>query len=238
MSRVIDGDEHYNEIGFGNITTSAANVFVRAQIANLINPTIVIEDTRKSIRQLSIEIDSVLVWDLQAWMARTNAVADITASEGVTQVAVGGVTKDNTSEISAGPTADSIAQGTQPGGNGAAVNATGTQTTGQTNPRFVARFETEQLTNEENATGEINYMMNRLMKIIPGQYQPNPVDGNTFYYMMTAAFYHLWIDSAGLGAVHTINLGGVVRRVEVDFKEVIFDRETLFSVLDALASLT
>lgn len=239
-ARIIEGDEHYGQVGFGTIAASAVNVFTRARFPDIAEPTIIIKDTIKGSNALNIVIRDILVWDLASWDVFTSATPDIVSAGDTAQETKAGITKDNSAVGNQGPTSDIIAQGTFPGGNGGSVNSTGSTMNGQTAPRFEALFSTGLNTNETvDATGQANHSQwQRLMHKIPESYPQYVVDGNTFFHLLTAAHYHLWVDSNDLQVLAEVSVGGRARRVSVGLREVMFDREVLFSILEALEALT
>lgn len=235
--RSIEGDEHYGIIGFGSMTLSGNDAFSTGTLPAIAEPDLIIAN-RTGRRTLEIDVKDVLVWDNQEWLPQTDSGADITGGENIPQEAKGGITKDNTVEANAIPTSDSVAQGTTPGGNGAAqVGATATSPTliGQTAPRFVSRWEFWQNDNEEqSAVGHILHVTRGIPEQIIPKYKGYVVNGHTVFYLMTAAHYHQWYDTNNLVAAGTQSVGGFVRRMSLDIQEVMFDREVLLSILDAL----
>jgi len=236
--RSVSFDEHYGELGLGSMSQSAANTFSNAPIATIIEPDIIIKDFKQGTRSVDIKIDDILVWDNRHWKVWSNNIVDVAGNEGLVSLAVGGITKDNTVEQTDGPTDELIAQGTHPGGNGAAVTGAATannttRTVGDEITRYVERFEFGQFGNEENATGEIN---NGAIRRVPYNNQRKSgyeVNGITCHQLLTAAHYWVWSDSNALGSAMTLSLGIEARRMSIDINELMFDRSTLFSILDA-----
>ena len=238
--RLIGGDEHFGRIGFGTVSQSAADTFSAAQLPAIAEPDLIISN-KKSGRVLEIDVEDVLIWDNKQWLYHNGGSPDIVGSEAKTQTSSAGITKDNTVEGSAAPTADSIAQGTFPGGSGAAVTGAaagggsgGPLMAGDEQPtRFVDRVEFFAIANEENATGEINQQFSQEAKTENSPYEDGD-SGNTAHYLMTAAHYHLWTESAGTGGAQQVGVGALVRRISTDLMELFFDRAVLLSILDAL----
>jgi len=237
--RYVSSDDHFGWIGFGAMAASGADTFSATILPAIIEPDLIIKAT-SGRRVLDIDVEDVIVWDAREWQSRSSNTPDIVGGEDKAQFDLGGITKDNTVEGSGAPTADSAAQGTRPGGNGAAVTGAaaggpGTRMNGDEQPtRFVDRWNYFAVTDEEQtAVGQLlhDFTGNLYQKQFP-QYRDS--DGQTAHYLMTAAHYHLWSVSAGTGNVSTIDFGASVRRVAIDFEEVMFDRAVLLSILDAL----
>lgn len=238
-TRSITGDEHYGNIGFGSMVQSAANAFSTARLPAIAEPDVIIRNASDSRNTLKFDIDDILVWDVKRWFPEINFKFDVTASEGVNQRVHAGLTKDNTSEASDAPTADTIADGTQAGGSGAAVTGTAgvdasAPMVGQEIPKFEQFWDFGQFSNEENATGEINMSGVNRVPLVEPAYSPYSVDGNAVHKLLTAAHYHAWTGTEGQANPLTLSLGAEVRRMSVDLEELLFDRATLFSILDAL----
>jgi len=237
--RLIGHDQHFGRLGLGAMTLSAADAFSSAPISQLIEPDIVIKSSQGRTRVLEIDIDDILVWDNREWTPRMNFVADLTATQNTGVEIFAGITVDNTQAQTAGPTADSIAQGTFPGGPGAAVTGAATATNtvatvGREVPPFVEGWDFGMFSTEENATGEIN---NSNLSQFPKQdtkKMPYQVDGNTAHQLLTGAHYWMWADTNDIAAAPTLNLSADVRRTSIDIEELMFDRAVLFSILDAL----
>lgn len=237
--RMIGNDEHYGQIGLGSMTMSAANAFSSAPLPGIIEPDLIIKTGTGKRRVLDIDIDDVLVWDCRRWDVRVGTGIDLAGGESTLQQLEGGITKDNTSRTDDGPTADSVAEGTNPSGRGASVTGTaGLGTTvmnGEDVPRFEQYWDFGLFGNEENAAGEIN---NGAFSTKPKNsnlnYSPYQVDGITVHKLLTAAHYWLWGDSAAMTAAITFHLGADVRRMSINVEELMFDREVLLSILDAL----
>lgn len=237
--RMIGNDEHYGEIGFGNLTESAANTFSAGRLPAIAEPDLVIKTGTGSRRVLEIDIDDVLVWDNRKWNIRGNYSIDVAGAEGIEQAFRAGITRDNTSDGTDAPTANSIAEGTTPGGRGATVTGSAADPNtvimnGTDVPRYIQHFDFGRFANEENATGEINIsgMSNTPMNDV--SYKPYEVNGVTCHYLMTAAHYQAWLVGTGLAAAGNLDVGAQVRRMSVDVDELFFDREVLLSILDAL----
>lgn len=240
--RGLEQDQHYGQIGFGTLTMSAANVFSSAPLPTLAEPTFIVEKSRKKGSLIDVDIKEVFIWDNRKWDVRANVNPAATGNENDALEGIGGITVDNTSDLTAGPTAATSAQGVFPSGNGAAVTGTaGLGTTvmnGQDKPRYVAHWDFGTFQNEENAAGEINigsitrYPQNQVPM------QPYEVDGIDVFYLMTGAHYWAWLDTTNAGNAAVLNLGASVKKMSVDIQELLFDRNTIFSLLDALEILT
>lgn len=235
--RSIGHDEHYGQLGLGSMTQSATNIFSSAPLPEIIEPDIIIKTGTGKRRVLDIDIDDILVWDVRQWDASSDVIADLVGGEDASQRMEARITHDNNSLVTdgGGPVAATIAEGFNPGGAGAAVAGTlGLGTTvmnGQEVPRYEAYFEFVMLGNEQNAAGVINMRWVRAQKY---SYSPYEVDGNTAHKLLTAAHYWLSIQSNGLAATATVHLGANVRRMAIDIEELMFDREVLISILNAL----
>ncbi len=234
--RTISGDEHYGHIGFGSVTESAASAWSVGRLPAIAEPDLIIK-TGEGRRKLEIDIEDVIVWDNRFWDFWTDNGPDVTGGENTLQGVEAIITKDNTVEGSAAPTADSRPQGTQPGGIGATTvgNATGTSPVmaGDEQPtRYVARVDIWHTANEEqSAVGHILHQFQQSARYDYPQYE---VDGVRAHYLMTAAHYHLGVESQNAAAAIVVSLGANVRRMSIDLKELMFDRAVLLSILDAL----
>lgn len=238
-TRAVNGDEHYGQIGFGSMTQSGTNAFSTARLPAIAEPDIIIRDAKNVRNTLDFDIDEILVWDNRGWTPHVNFGFLGAAAEDITQNAVAGITKDNSAEATEAPTAFTVGQGVFPGGSGAAVTGTAgvdgaAPMVGQEIPRFEAFFDYGNFANDENAVGEINMSGVDVLPKTQTEYKQYEVDGNNVHKMMTAAHYHVWLNTVGTGGARTISLGAEVRRMSVDLEEVLFDRAVLLSILDAL----
>ena len=239
--RMIGHDEHYGMLGLGSIRASAADVFTSLLIDPRIEPDFIIkprDDTRR--RALEIDIDDVLVWDNREWIAYMQNVVDTTGGQDVLQYAEAGIIKDNTSNRSQGPTADTIAGRTRPGGTGAAVvgAATGSgtaSTNGQDVPPFEARFDYGGSANEEQtAASQVNRNATRRLPENDTKFDPYVVDGITAHHLMTARSYWGWLLTVNQESTIDLDLAMDCRRMSIDIQELMFDRDVFLSILDAL----
>lgn len=221
---------------------SAADVFSVAELPEIAEPDIIIKEP-KGRRILETDIEDILVWDRKAWNVFSQAFPPVTSLENDTTSFNGGITKDNNRNDDGSPTANTVAQGTRPGGDGASTTGGvgGTQSpavmVGEIAPRFEAFFEfLAFFAEEQSATSNIFSQEKRIPDITPAQpTQAYRVDGHTVFDLMTAAHYHAWADTDNWGAVvGQYNLGAVVRKVSIDIEEVLFDRDVLASILDVL----
>ncbi len=235
--RSIEGDEHYGWLGAGTMAISATNVFSAAILPEIIEPDFIVK-TGGTKLTLEIDVKDVLVWDAREWQAHTTLAPDIVGGEQTLQQMEGGLTKDNTVNGNDAPTADSVAQGTIPGGNGVAITGAsaggpGTAMNGDEQPtRFVDRWSYMAMADEEQtAVGQILWQWE---PVYTKQNEMYDVDGNSVHYLMTAAHYHMWGDSLGMATQLFQSLGFSVRRMSVDLKELMFDRAVILSILDAL----
>lgn len=233
---LIGGDEHYGSVGFGNFTASTVNVFTAVRLGTTIEPTVLIKDVDKRSSVLDIKFDDVLVWDISHWNVRLLISWDVT-SQDVNQESVGGVTVDNTSGVNDQPTADTIAQGTKPGGDGATITS-GT-TTGQVNPRFEMGWATEASANETaDATGQSTRTGQIHHPDVHPQPKAVPDNGNWFYKLLTSRAYHAWMDGNAQATAVSASIGAQARRVSVGLDEVLFDRGGIVDILTALQAIT
>lgn len=237
MAKLIDGDEHFGDIGFGGVIQPSPDVFTRARATQLMAPTVRIGDVTDNRNLLSFIIEEIITWDVRHFEMHNSIVPRNAASEGLRQSIAGGITKDNTREVTAFPTADTIAQGTFPGGDQAHV-ASGAVTVGQEVPRFEERFQFLQFQNEENATGEINLNGGPELVLQDKVYAGYVVEGNWYHHLLTARNYHMWCTSSQTGNAGGVRLGAEVRKVVVDLKEVLFDRGSLITIEDAVGVIS
>jgi len=244
--RLLDQDENYGNIGFGNMTMSGVDTYSSAQLPTLAEPTFIVTKKDKGRRSIiDVDIEDVFVWDNRKWNVRLAHSPPVTGNENQLYEATAGITLDNTSDSSNGPTAASIAQGTFPGGNGASVTGTAGVTgsarmVGQDKPEMVEFFDFGQQVNEEqSAVGHINISGVQRTPINYRENQTYEVNGHNVSYLMTAAHYWAWADTGGpTAAAGILNLGASVRKVSIDLEELLFDRNTVFSILDALEILS
>lgn len=222
MPRVLPMDQHYGEISFSSDSTTGA--FATEQIADeIVSPDVIIdEDLFKENGNLNIE--TILAWDIGAWMSDTIMPEPVALTDEIS-LFVHGVTKDNTVEADAQPTADSAVGGTQIGQESVST-------------RYVRRWVVNGTLNASAAAGERNYTWTP-----DGQFELQPRTilgpaGKDYGYIMTAAHYHTWLQSTGMGGTAvTVALGAQARRVEVDFVELLFDRLTLIGILQAVGQV-
>lgn len=236
--RLIEGDEHFGHIGFGELVEASGGTFGAGILPAIAEPDLIIKigDGRKNV--LAIDIRDVIVWDNREWDYWTDIVPDFSGGENLLQSMQTGITKDNSVEGNQAPTADTAAQGTRPGGSatvvaGLATGGPGNRLGGDEQPtRFVDRVMFFGSADEEQtAVGQITTPYNKVERTM---YTPYEADGNTAHYLMTAAHYHLWIEAEGFATAAGVSLGADVRRTSVDLKELMFDRAVLLSILDAL----
>jgi len=238
--RAVTGDLHYQKIGFGTVTLSGADTFSAAQLPKIAEPTFIVKDEINRAF-LEVDVEDVLIWDNRKWEARAGGAIDFAVSEDKTQTSNWGVTKDNTSDGSDAPTSDAIAQGTRPGGKGAAVTGAAAgggdggplMNSDDIPTRYVARGEFFAIANEENAVGEINQSFSQDSTYPYEPYQDSESE-HSVHYLMTAAHYHAWLDTAGTGITGNLSLGADVRKMAIDLQELMFDRQVILSILDAL----
>lgn len=216
-----------------------------ARLPELVEPTIIIKPAaRQKLSLIPSDIQEFIVLDLQEWLVWSQNLASFTALADDNSSMVGGVTKDNTRVGDGSPTADTVAQGTRPGGDGALTTggaggvgvAQVEMVADDVGLRFEARFDWQALTDEQqDATGQIPYHQQRYPQIFP-KYQRYTLDGLDAFNLMTAAHYHAWVLSDNLitSGVAQFNLGGRVRKVGIDFNEILYDRDILASLLDIL----
>lgn len=236
--RSIEGDEHYGHIGWGAVQNTTVDTFDASIIDAIIEPDFIIKTAAKKLT-LDIDVKDVLVWDIRTWEAHINATPAATSNEDARLSADSGITKDNTINGNDAPVADTIDEGTQPGGGGAAVTGTavggpGTRTVGDEQPsRYEHRTSfTHSGSEEQTAVGQIPLTF-ETFRIF--QYQPYRVDGNAVHHLLTAAHYHMWLATLEMqGTAKIVNYGSDARRMSVDLKELMFDRAVILSILDAL----
>ena len=114
---------HFGYIGFGSILAAGNDTFGAAILDAIAEPDLIIKTgTKQNI--LAIDVEDVIVWDNRQWHAKTNNQPDFVGGEAKIQNAQGGIVKDNTVNGNDAPTADTIAEGTQPGGSGGAATGT------------------------------------------------------------------------------------------------------------------
>lgn len=237
-TRSISHDEHFGKIGFGSMAMSAADTFSSIQLDAIMEPDLIIKTNAKR-GQLDIAIDEVLVWDVRQWLPHVNVVTDFVGGEDKIQSIEGGIVKDLTINASQGPSTNTRAQGTNPGGQAAAVTGTAgvqgaARAAGSETPRWEAGWDFGRFSNEENAAGDINIAGFSIYPLNETRQSPYQVDGNTCHLLLTATHYWGWLTSAGIGTALNLGIGADVKRMSVDVEELFFDRAVLLSILDAL----
>lgn len=242
--RGISGDEHYGNVGLGSMVLSAADTFSTARMPAFMEPDIIISN-KKTQKLLDINIDDILVFDCRKWNAHSAVLPDLATTVDTPHVSQAGIIKDNTAAGLAGPTANTIAQGTRPGGvelqvTGNQGGATAVQMVGEQVPRYEAYFDFQMDGVEEQTTvGQILTEGRFTPKNAEeGIYSPYEVDGITVHNLLTAAHYHFWAATDTKQSAAAFQIGMNAKRVSVDFEEVMFDREVLISILDALVVST
>jgi len=226
LPSVLPIDKLPGEVTFGNLTETGANTFTRVQINDdIASPDIIIDE--KLFKGGGLNIEQVLAWDVYAWEPMTNARADITGAEDTIQEFNGGLTKDNSVDSTDFPTADTLPEETRPGSGNPASNT-----------RYVRRWTWGFGANEEqSAASQINrptpdaqkFEVNPMTIITPGP--------RSYYYPMLAAHYHLWGEGLALNGASTMQLGILGRRIEVEFEELMFDREAFLGILGFVGNI-
>lgn len=234
LASLIDQDEHFGTIGFGNALQTTVDVFTVSQFDVIAEPDIIVK-RGKSGNLFDIIVDDIMVWDTQHWEVHQSIAPELAGSEGARQVIVGGITNDNSENATDQPSSDIIAQGTFPGGDQAGVLTT-VRTSGDENPRYEARFDFLDVTVEENAAGEIVVLSDQMQRRTYQQY--TDAGGNTFFNPMSARHYHMWLDSSGVDALGQLSVGGYVRRIVMTLEEVLFDRSSIIGLIEALQALS
>jgi len=241
--RLIQGDFHFGNIGLGHMALSAANAFSAINIDNIIEPDVILKELNVGRRVISQDIDDLLVWDIRNWIVKTlsdGLEPDVAGGEDLAQIAKGGIVKDN--DFSGlQPTVDTIAQGTHPGGNLAAV--AGAAAGGGDAPVSIGQdvveyeFDWEYMSNSNEEQTAVGHILHNWRNTIPRAELSYPMylqDGWSVHQLLTAGRYHQWADSEGLSSGFTQSLGMNARRVSIDLLELIFDRGVLLTLLDAL----
>lgn len=226
MPKVLPIDQLPGEVTFGNLTESSANTFTAAQIPDdIVSPDIIID--KDLFLGGGLNIEQVLAWDVYAWEPFTNARADISAGLNLVQEFNGGITKENTVDSSDGPTADTNPQETRPGAGNAASNT-----------NYVRRWTWGYGANEsEDATGQINRPTPDAQKFEKEQMTILTPGPRSYYYPMLAAHYHLWGEGFNLNGASVMQLGVQARRIEVEFEELMFDREAFLGILGFVGNI-
>ncbi len=244
--KLLDQDEHFGQIGFGHMTMSAANAFSSVAMTRDIEPTFIVERSSGAGNNiLDINIEDIFVFDLRAWNPRVSLDVDITGGELLSVAVEGGITKDNSIPQDRGPTALNVAGRVFPGGTGTSVigAATGLGDLNRTQsdhvPEFEAYWDFMHGDNEEQTA--VGYIEHR------GQFTPrNPTnytpyeasDGVVVHKLLTAAHYWMWLATQGMDSAGVLSVGGDVRKLSVDLEELLFDRETLVSLLNVLETIS
>jgi len=242
--KLIEGDMHYGQIGFGSVSEVTTQVFGVARLPEIAEPTIVIKQaSKKKLSLIPSDIQDFIVLDNMQWLPYTQNLATFTTLADDQASLVGGITKDNSRDGDQSPTADTVAQGTRPSGDGAlTVGGAGGQGVTQAvmlaeniGLRFEARWQFLAFTDEQqDATGQIPVQsFQSLPKVIP-EVKPYRVEGFDAFNLMTAAHYHAWIKGDNVTGVSQQNIGARVRKCAIDFNEILFDRDILASLLDIL----
>ncbi len=226
MPKVLSIDQTPGEISFGNTTETGANTFTRDQVPDdIIAPDIVVD--KKIFDGGGLTIEEVLAWDIYAWEPMTDARPDISAAQDTVQEFNAGLTKDNSVLGDDVPTADSLVQETRPG-SGA----------GSTNVRYVRRWTWPYGANQEvTAASQVNRMHVPAQKFEMNQMTILPPGPRSYYLPLLAAHYHRWAEGFNLNGASTFSLGAVARRIQVEFDELMFDRESLLGILGFVTNI-
>lgn len=219
-------DRFPNQISFGNLAETTENTFRTLQIPDaIISPDIVVDGGL--FDGGGFKIEDVLVWDVHLWEPFTDAGPDITGGEGLAMAMNAGMTKDNSTDGSGGPSADTAAEETRPGSGNAASFT-----------KYVHRWGWQFGSNEQqDATGQINRSLSEPQKRIMPQLVVLGPAGKNYGEVLTAAHYHHWLQGQNLSGLKTFQNGVQARRVQVDFDELMFDRETLLGILGLITSI-
>ncbi len=234
--RTVEGDEHYGMLGLGSMLESAAATFSQVQCSVFYNPDIIIKPS-KTRSKLEIDIQDIFVWDNREYVFRTTVDPDLIGGEDKNQEYFAIITKENSSDNSGNPTSDVVGQGTHPGGQNAAVTGDATAippiAVGEEAPAFEA-FAQFIASGQEQGTdvGTVQIPYTLFVRYPYAQYS---VDGHSVHHLATAAHYNLAIGGEGVDAAAQLSLGADVRRMTVDLTELLFDRDILLSILDALS---
>lgn len=218
--RALPMDTLPGPVGLVLYTQGSADAFIAEQISDdIISPDIVIDDKLFS-NEGTLAIDNVLAWDMSRTEYRTNSTPDISTTPPVIQSARAGLVRDNrVSPIL--PTADSEAEQTRPSAN-----------EGSTESRFVDQVEFFSHANEENAAGDINIRFDGQKSTL---WPSTLVKTNmNVHRALLDAHYHAWMDSTLTGIASVNSIGMLARRIEVDFIELTFDRNTILGILNAV----
>lgn len=224
--RLLPMDQLYGMVDLNTNLSGGADAFKSEQISDdIVSPDIVIdEDLFTTEGNLSIE--NVLCWDAGEWHFNTTTAPELTGNEDDLQTIVQGITLDNTVAVSNAPTSDVITEHTIPGGAEASTES-----------RFVRRVTHLHQSNEENAAGEINIAMKPDIVQMPARQRvhvSNAIGWFDIGEALTSAHYHHWGDSKATGATPRWQVGIKARRMECDFLELQFDRQTLLGILNAV----
>lgn len=223
MIRILPMDQLYGFLDIDLTVEGGNDVFNSDQVPDaVIAPDVVIDEDLFSSSG-SLNIEQVLCWDIGQLEFFSGLSGDITTGGDILQSISQGLTKDNTVNAGDAPTSDVNAQHTRPGGADSDVSS-----------RYVARAQHFDFANEtHDATGQMN-VSNLKAHIV--QVQPRTLikGGRDVGTVLTSAHYHHWVDSILTGRTHTMSVGALVRRVDVDFLEIIFDRVTLIGILNAV----
>jgi len=229
MTRVLPMDLHYGAVGLSDLALSAADTFTAVQISDdIISPDVVIDEDLFT-SEGDLDIQEILTWDCARFEWGSVTSPTVVAGQNKVQSSDQGLVLDNRVEAIL-PTNDSSAQQTRASGN-----ELGTES------RFVDRVNHMKFANEENAVGEIDKNMWRpsIVTEWPRSWSGGGgAQGSNYGYVMTAAHYHHWGDGSGMTPnVAGFELGMKARRISIEFLELMFDRQTIIGILNAVGQI-
>jgi len=238
--RWVDGQEHFGEVGLGNMVMSGVDAFSAVLLPTLIEPTIILTIKDKTARRiLQSDIDDIIVWDLREWLPEIYEEIDVTGGEDALHQAFGGVVKENFTTAVV-PNADTIGDDTRSGGVGAqatgqAVAGVNVRSIGNEPVGYLARWEFWRVAHEEQAaTSALTTLYSMLPKHRMNYSMYPSSNGVPVHKLLTARHYHWWTDTLTAATAAEVSLGMEATRKSIDIEEVMLDRGVFLSLLDAL----
>lgn len=207
---------------------SAADVFTTEQISDdVVAPDVVIDEDLFSSAG-NLQIQEILAWDVTRIQLEQSTAPLAVGSENDTTQWQAGIVRDN-AVTAVPPTSNVETQHTRPGANDSSASS-----------RFVEKWYAR-ITNEEQASpanvtlgdnGDWHYQQTVYERLI------NKTNMDVSELVMLDAHYHFWGDSILQTAnVCSWSMGMRARRISADFLELMFDRQTLLGILNAVGQV-
>lgn len=203
------------------------DVFTTEQISDdVASPDVVIDEDLFSTEG-NLQIKEVLAWDVTRLQLTQTTEPLIVASENKLQHWFAGLTRDN-AVTAVAPTSDAELQHTRPGANQSSTRSRFVE-------RWEARLSVEEQANPGNIVSENTDWFRQETTYMRLMHKTNE---DVSEFVMSDAHYHFWGDSSVTTAnIMNWSLGMRARRISMDFLELMFDRQTLLGILNAVGQV-